>query len=140
MSKPQPHPTIPTGGASRAAGFEFVAATDHHIVPSSAEGKEPSHALFFIGGAILGLLVVFAGWMYLDTLDAKLGRPRNAASSRTNMTEAAPRGPASPAPVKPPAPVITERESARLRLGPALPMHTLKRPSSTIFSPRPLTK
>lgn len=140
MNQPHRHKTIPAGGAPRVAGFEFVAATDHHIVPSSDEGREPSHALFYIGGVIIGLLVVFAGWMYLDTLDAKHGQPRNAGSSRTPLTQAASQQTSALVPSKRPDPVVTNKESSRLGLGPALPMHTLERPPSTIYSPRPRTK
>lgn len=131
MSRPSRHQPIQTGGAPKVAGFEFVAATDHHITSSSDARQENSHALFYIGGAIAGLLVILAAWAYLDTLDSKLGRPSHTNASGTNRTQAA------PVQSKPVAPLITNTESSRLRLGPALPMHTLERPPSTIISPGP---
>ncbi|MFM7604023.1 MAG: hypothetical protein ACKO8Z_02340, partial [Prosthecobacter sp.] len=66
----------------------------------------------------------------------RIGRPHTPTVKVTNAhaTSERPKSLTSPA-IQSLAPA-TQKQSFRLQLGPALPMHTLEKPPSTIFSPR----
>jgi len=124
--------------SARGPSFSFAASVDHgSTTPSQSEEPAQTQGGFYLGIVLVAGLLVTAGWEYLNELDARIGRPHTPTVKDTtaHATSETPKSLPSPA-IRSLAPA-PQKQSSRLQLGPALPMHTLEKPPSTIFSPLP---